>query len=219
MSRIAVDIDSTLYDFGLPLRQAFLDMALDEGDKERYFKGGYQSWVEWRSPTDVCGHEAFEKALESVHSPDVIKSQIPFEGASEVVNLLCEEGHEVYFLSNRSNSKEVVEATEEWIDDNIVDLDKTDMYWSVTCTLQDKRKYLVETDYLIDDRPKTLVEFIYKYGPPGSKAFGLMYEYNRALTDIPNIYLAPTWKGLEYYLMSKGVIGSFDTPVGRLISG
>jgi 5'(3')-deoxyribonucleotidase len=206
LARIAIDIDSTLYDFALPLRQAFLDLALDEGDKETYFKGGYQSWVEWRSPTDVCGYEAFQKALNIVHSPEVIRSQIPFEGASKVVKRLCQEGHEVYFLSNRSNSKETVYATEQWIDENIVELDSTDAYWSVTCTLHDKSKYLVETDCLIDDRPKTLVEFIYKYGPRGAKAFGLMYEYNRALTDIPNIYLAPTWRGLEYYLEAKGIL-------------
>jgi 5'(3')-deoxyribonucleotidase len=198
--RVAIDVDSTLYDFESPMRQAFLDLAFESGDKETYFKGGYQSWVEWRSPSDVCGPDAFVKALERVHSPDVIMEQPPFPHAYEVVQELASE-HDVYFISNRSEGSEVYDATYEWIETNILGDPE------LICTTESKRRWLEDTNYLIDDRPKTLIEFIYGYGPPRSKAFGLMFEYNRNLTDLDDIYLAPTWHGLEYYLKDKGVLG------------
>lgn len=210
---VAIDIDSTLYDFATPCRQAFLDLALEHGEKEEYFRGGYQSWVEWRSPADVCGPEAFEKALAKVHSPDVIKAQQPYEGAQEVLQDLAQE-HEIFYISNRDPS--ATQATKEWL------FEINDFPIAETiCMMEDKQPYLSQCQYLIDDRCKTLVEFVYDFiwkytygsiATPDStpsndrKAFGLLFEYNRNLTDIPNIYLAPTWAGIRYYLERKGVL-------------
>lgn len=180
------------------MRQAFLDLAIKRGDKG-LFRGGYQSWVEWRSPSDVCGFDNFKEALEQVHSPEVIMEQNPFPHAQNVVQRLAEE-HEIFFITNRSEESHVVDATTRWVHEKIMP-DPT-----VICTNESKRHWLEDTNYLIDDRPKTLVEFIYDYGPPRSKAFGLMFSYNRALTDLDNIYLAPTWHGLEHYMKDKGVL-------------
>ncbi len=205
---IAVDIDSTLYDFAGPCRQAFLDLALEHDDKEEYFKGGYQSWVEWRSPADVCGPEAFTEALAKVHSPEIIKAQQPYQGAQEVLQDLVKE-HEIFYISNRDPGSQG--ATEEWLFE-INDFPVAD----TICMMDDKQPYLSECQYLIDDRCKTLVEFIYdadwefnerhKGEWRKRKAFGLLFEYNRNLTDIPSIYLAPTWAGIRYYLERKGVL-------------
>lgn len=209
---IAVDIDSTLYDFATPARQAFLDLALKHGDKEEYFKGGYQSWVEWRSPSDVCGSDAFNEVLDIVHSPRVIREQTPYPNAKEVLDEITDE-HEIFYISNRDES--AAEATEEWLSNwGFPDAE-------LIATMEDKQAYLCECQYLIDDRAKTLIQFVedfnwkYTFGSlstPDSdnsnerKAFGLLFEYNRNLTDIPNIYLAPTWAGIRYYLQTKGVI-------------
>lgn len=213
---IAVDIDSTLYDFAGPARQAFLDLALKHGEKEEYFKGGYQSWVEWRSPADVCGPEAFQEVLDIVHSPEVIKAQKAYEGSQTVITDLAEE-HEMFYISNRAPEARI--ATEEWLFE-INEFPRAE----VICMMEDKSPYLSECRYLIDDRAKTLVHFIhdfnwqYTYGSLNPamprKAFGLLFEYNRNLTDIPNIYLAPTWAGIRYYLEKKGVLSgrrSIDT--------
>lgn len=205
---IAIDIDSTLYDFATPARQAFLDLALRHGEKEEYFKGGYQSWVEWRSPADVCGLDAFNEVLDIVHSPKVVRAQTPYPNSIEVLKEV-EREHEIFYISNRSS--ESVEATEEWL------WDINDYPWgNLICTMEDKQPYLSECQYLIDDRAKTLVQFVedfnwkYTFGSLDNaqprKAFGLLFEYNRNLTDIPNIYLAPTWAGIRYYLQTKGVI-------------
>lgn len=224
MSLIACDIDSTLYDFAGPCRQAFLDLALEHDEKEEYFKGGYQSWVEWRSPADVCGPKAFEEALTIVHSDDVIKAQRPYEGAQEVLQDVAKE-HSIFYISNRDETSKG--ATEEWL------FELNDFPEAETiCMMDDKQPYLAECQYLIDDRAKTLVEFIYDFNwkytygsisTPDSdysndrKAFGLVHSYNQNLTDIPNIYLAPTWSGIRYYLERKGVLNgrrdSLATPV------
>jgi hypothetical protein len=210
---IAIDIDSTLYDFATPCRQAFLDLALEHGDKEEYFKGGYQSWVEWRSPADVCGIDAFLEALDIVHSPEVIKAQTPYTHSEEVVQDVAKE-HDIFYISARSEASQ--EATEEWLFD-ICDYPVAE----VICTMEDKIIYVTECQYMIDDRCKTLVDFVYDfnwkytYGAIDDtyqrKAFGLLFEYNRALTDIPNIYLAPTWAGIRYYLERKGVLNGAST--------
>lgn len=204
---IAIDVDSTLYDFATPARQAFLDLAMKHGEKEEYFKGGYQSWVEWRSPGDVCGLEAFQEVLDIVHSPDVILEQTPYLGAVDVVNEIADQ-HDIFYITNRSYS--AAGATEEWLEQ------KGFPTAEVIAMMDDKAPYLSECQYIIDDRAKTLVRFVedfnwkYTYGsleqPRQRKAFGLLFEYNRNLTDLPNIYLAPTWAGIRYYLIKKGVI-------------
>jgi hypothetical protein len=210
LATIALDLDSTLYDFATPARQAFLDLAIKHGEKEEYFKGGYQSWVEWRSPADVCGPEVFNEVLEIVHSPDVILAQAPYLGAQEVVTEVAEQ-HDIFYISNRSPDS--VDATQEWLRKN--DFPEANLI----AMMQDKQPYLMECQYIIDDRAKTLVQFVedfywkYKYGVSATveselprKAFGLLHPYNKNLTDVPNIYLAPTWGGLEYYLHRKGVL-------------
>lgn len=214
---IAIDIDSTLYDFATPARQAFLDLALKHGEKEEYFRGGYQSWVEWRSPADVCGFDAFNEVLEIVHSPDVILAQPPYPGAKEVLDELTDD-HEIFYISNRDPS--AARATEDWL--SLHEFPDAELI----AMMDDKQPYLSECQYLIDDRAKTLVQFVhdfnwkYTFGsmesPQERKAFGLLFEYNRNLTDIPGIYLAPTWAGIKYYLQKKGVLNgrrSIDTGV------
>ena len=141
----------------------------------------------------------------------MIAAQTPYENAVDVLNDLAEQ-HEIFYISNRST--EAGGATEAWLE-----------HWGfpqapLIATMEDKQPYLSECQYLIDDRAKTLVEFIYNFNwqytwgsieEEGSKkyqrkAFGLLFEYNRNLTDIPNVYLAPTWAGIRYYLEKKGVL-------------
>jgi hypothetical protein len=202
-------------DFATPARQAFLDLAIKHGDKEEYFKGGYQSWVEWRSPGDVCGPDVFLEVLDIVHSDDVIAEQNPYPGSVDVVNQIAEQ-HEVFYISNRRPESAL--ATEKWLQDNEFPTGE------LIAMMDNKAPYLSECQYLIDDRAKTLVQFVedfnwkYTYGsldnPVPRMGFGLMFDYNRALTDVPGIYLAPTWGGIEYYLKTKGVLSGRSISTG-----
>jgi FMN phosphatase YigB (HAD superfamily) len=57
MAKIAVDIDSTLYDFETPAREAMFKLYKETGDLV-YKEGAYHPWTEWRSPADVLGSRA-----------------------------------------------------------------------------------------------------------------------------------------------------------------
>jgi hypothetical protein len=189
---MAVDIDSTLYDFETPFRQAYLDLALEKGDKD-YFRGAYHGWFEWRSPIDSCGDDAFNQALAKVHSPECILSRQCFDGAIETLH---EFDGEIMYVSSRD--PDLVYVTAQWL--TACGLPEGE----VICMLDDKLPYLEACTHLIDDRPKTLCDFVYEKS--GRTAFGLLYEYNRALTDIDNIFLAPTWAGIKFYLQREGVL-------------
>lgn len=142
--------------------------------------------------------------MAKVHSPEVIREQAPYIGAEQVLQDLDRE-HGLFYISNRS--PQVREATEEWLFE-ICSFPKA----PVICIMEDKQQFLSGCQYIIDDRCKTLVQFVYdaewntKNPDSSRKGFGLFQQYNQNLTDVPGIYLAPTWSGIRYYLERKGVL-------------
>jgi hypothetical protein len=206
MANIAVDIDSTLYDFETPAREGFLALA-EKYDNKDLFKGAYDPWTEWRSPADSCGLDIWLEVIALCHSPEVVLSRIPFEGAVATCQALEAAGHELMFISARDGSAE--EATEQWLGEQGFLGSNAE----VLCA-HDKAQHMAECQYLIDDRPKTCIEFVYdlswKAGPTvpvtGREAFVLEYPYNQNLTDIPRLWLAPTWAGINFYLVERGLL-------------
>lgn len=221
-ARIAIDLDSTLYDFETAAREAFLKLAEREDDRG-YFRGAYNPWMEWRSPTDACGLDKWLEAIAMCHDADAIRQQVPYAGAVETCQALAAEGHILLYISNRAT--ESTAATHDWLTDWGF---LSDPAHELVCTMGAKEPYLHECQYIIDDRPKTTVQFVYDrvwanavekmVGWAGEdrreeternwrrRAFVKAYQYNQNLTDIPGLYLAPTWSGLNYYLVSKGVL-------------
>lgn len=231
MARIAVDIDSTLYDFETPAREAFLTLA-EKYDDDTIRHGAYHPWTEWRSPADVCGVPIWLEAIALCHDAEAILQQVPFAGAVETCQALADEGHDLLYISNRATESE--DATSDWLSKygffrTSADGGRIDL----VVTTGDKRPHLEDCQYLIDDRLKTCVEFVYDYEwqekhknemnaqsiwangdreeytqTNARKAFVKAYQYNQAATDVPGLYLAPTWSGLNIYLESKGVLSA-----------
>ncbi len=199
----AIDIDSTLYDLMRPARDGFLNLYEESGNRE-YLKGAYLSWDEWRSPADACGLDAWLRVIDYCHSPEIIARQRPFEGAAETLNALQMAGYDLMYISDRNI--QAAAATENWLWDNGFPNSN-----KLHCT-RDKHELMSHCQYLIDDRPKTLVEFVscpdWEENSPtrARKGLGLMYQYNRALTDIPDIFLSPTWNGLRSWLKRKNIL-------------
>lgn len=202
MTVIAVDIDNTLYSFEYAARKAYLDLAHKRGDKT-LFKGAYNPWQEWRSMSDVCGDEICGQVISLVHSPEVINQQRPYPECRDVLHELADAGYELRYISNRHpDSREV---TAEWLED--FRFPSGELF----CTFEDKIPLVKDCLYIIDDRPKTLVQFVYDRDWPASLfrpriGFGMAFPFNQALTDIPGIYLAPTWGGIRYYLQDKEIL-------------
>ena len=217
MAKVAVDIDSTLYDFGVLALDMLTKVAIERGDKELQ-KGVYHSWNEWRAPSDVINDELWLEIIGLCHQDDVILDQTPFNHSVDVLRRIFNAGHDIVYISNRA--KKTYKATYEWLVKHSFPQAK-----SLVCTEGDKLPLIVNCQYLIDDRPKTLVEFVYNYkwkeeineivnlasdvnmNLPHARfnrvGFGLFCEYNRALTDVPGIYLAPNWALLEKYIEEK----------------
>ncbi len=177
--------------------------------------------------------------IELCHSEEIILEQEPFKGAADTCHALVEEGHELLYISNRATESEA--ATSDWL----FNWDFP-QHTNLVVTMESKTPYLAGCQYLIDDRPKTCIEFIHDlswendrlYSASNSylrgdsilgefldtgyrgidrfnswheskfkrRAFMLMYPYNHNLTDLPCLYLAPTWSGLNEYMVGKGVL-------------
>ncbi len=211
MARIACDIDSTLYDFcGLACR-VMGALAEERGD-ERLRNAAYAtSWAEWRTPIDLAGEEAWNEVVDICHSEENILKQTPYDGASWALWDLHDAGHELVYVSNRSPATHA--PTFRWLGSCGFPFPGENRC-TLLCHTDDKLGSILDCQYLIDDRPKTLVGFVTKRGyvfstedsPPqhlDRKAFGLVTPYNRGLTDVPNIYLAPNWPLLGAYLRAK----------------
>lgn len=208
MTTIAVDIDNTLYSFEDAARQAFLDLA-EEREDQSLFQGAYNPWGEWRSMGDVCGPEVQTAVITRVHEQNVILAQTPYSGAADVLWDLVNQGYDIKYISNRR--PESWSATKTWLTLNGFPAPNQD---GLICTMDSKIPLVSNCRYIIDDRPKTLVQFVYDaqwlHGRPTQQrlGFGLAFLFNQNLTDIPGVYLAPTWGGIRYYLIKKGVLAS-----------
>lgn len=236
MATIAVDIDSTLYDFEGPSREAMWKLYKDTGE-DIYKMGAYHPWTEWRSPNDVLGLEKWLDVIAMVHDSEIIRSRIPYAGAVETCQALIREGHELLYISNRAT--EAVGATQDWLLDQGFLRHGGYVEPKVLCLMEDKAPHMAKCQYLIDDRPKTVVQFVYdrqwanitycdalgkslvgKSGVFGvdedrraqyaieneRRAFVYGYPYNQALTDVPRVYVAMDWYGINEYLVRKGVL-------------
>lgn len=217
MATIAVDIDSTLYDFDTLAREASLKLWQETGDED-YRRGIYYSSEDWRAPAELLGFEKWvNQVIGRCHDDEMILKQVPFNGAVETCQALLDAGHSLIYISNRKTETE--DATREWLVNNA--FLPPDQDAKLVVTEGDKRPFIREAQYLIDDRLKTCVEFVYDYewqfvfGQRGvvkapmnrdRRAFVLKYAYNQNATDIPGLYVAPTWAGLNVYMHRKGVL-------------
>lgn len=217
MATVAVDIDSTLYDFDTLAREAALALWLETGD-EIYRKGIYYSSEDWRAPAELMGFEHWvEGVIGRCHDDEMILKQEPFPGAVDTCRALLDAGHSLIYISNRATETE--RATNAWLDEN--DFLPPNSKSKVVITTGDKRPFIKDAQYIIDDRLKTCVEFVYDYewqftfGERGAvkgernrdrRAFVLKYPYNQNATDIPGLYVAPTWAGLNVYMHRKGLL-------------
>ena len=201
-AKVAVDIDDSLYDFNSLAQEMMSKVAVDRSDKV-FQSGAYSTWNEWRTPSDLLDDE-WQEIIDMCHRDHVIRSQMPFKHSVTVLRKIFDQGHDIIYISNRSES--AYDATREWLQ-----MHGFPQSGSLICTTGEKSQHITDCQYIIDDRPKTLVEFVYNYnwkyddilGTKPRVGFGLFCEYNRALTDVPGIYLAPNWVLLEKYIEEK----------------
>lgn len=199
---IGVDVDDTLYSFAQAAREELADWT--GPDRERFRSAAYAQWTDWRSADELCDGRFFD-VIKKVHSDAVIKRQKPFPGSKKVLKELDEAGHRMRYITSRDGKCKT--ATADWLFD-VCGFPEGELI----CSYDDKIPRISDCRYIIDDRPKTLVQFVYdfqykyKHGSEHKKrmGFGIHATQNMSLTDVPGIYLAPTWGLLRRYLVEKG---------------
>jgi phosphoglycolate phosphatase-like HAD superfamily hydrolase len=230
VAKIAVDIDDTLYSFTDEAREQ-LSLMVDEPEydafKDQLLHALYAKWDQWRTPFELCGVDdqgasIWLQCIDRCHDTDAILRQQPFNGAVEICNELLDQGHELVYISNRATETE--EATWRWLVDNgftvgAVNGGGTDL----VVTNGDKRPFIRDCQYMIDDRVKNIIEFVYDYDYEEGrrdtvaamremgnnvedsflkrKGFVRVADYNGGLTDVPGLYLGHTWAALRRYMV------------------
>lgn len=242
MAKVAVDIDDTLYSFTDEAREQ-LSLMVDEPEyapyKTQLLHALYAKWDQWRTPYELCGNNAegeslWLKCIDRCHDDEAILRQQPFVGAVEVCRELLDAGHELVYISNRNT--ETKEATAEWLfrngfwslpqgyqDDRVFEEGGAT---SLVITNGDKRPFIKDCQYMIDDRVKNVLDFIYDYAYETEiqetalgytdpqevydglkrKAFVTVTDFNNGLTDVSGLYLAHTWAGLRRYMVKTGLL-------------
>lgn len=233
MAKIAVDIDDTLYSFTDEAREV-LSWMVDDPQfapyKEQLTHALYAKWDQWRTPFELCGfrnedddhpqRSLWLQCIEYCHDDEAILRQQPFNGSVEILTELADAGHELLYISNRATETE--DATRQWLMINNFPAGE------LVVTSGNKAPFIRDCQYMIDDRVKNVLEFIYDYeyetrvreevstyeewekeqvySALQRKAFVRVADYNGGLTDVPNLYLAHTWKGLRRYMVKKGLL-------------
>lgn len=210
MAKIGIDIDDTLCSFTDQARSLLANWP-DAIYADRARQAAYSPWTQWRMAADLCDG-FWQDVIDKCHEPDMIMANQPYPGAVEVIQALHKRGHHLFYISNRHPSRH--EPTAAWLEKNGFPMD------TLLCTYDAKLPWIADCQYLIDDRPKTLVEFVYDYNwknyhgsenqSKARRGFGIMTPANQSFTDVPKVYLAPNWKLLRRYLALKGGLVDYE---------
>jgi hypothetical protein len=208
VARIACDVDDTLYSFRETARDELVRRAQDSRhvkSRQVYERAAYATWNDWRTPADLLGGFRWGDVIDACHTDEVILSRTPYVGAVEVIWELVKAGHEITYMTSRKPP--TAKATAEWLGKNGFPFAGwNDGGAQLILSGSDKLPLLERHDVLIDDRPRTVIRFVFTPAATARFAFVKMGEWNFNLTDVPGVYVAPTWLGIREGLRRKGFL-------------
>ena len=179
MSRIAIDIDSTLHHYW--------DL-LDEISQRRFGVAlPYADQRSWAIPQ--LEHEQLHECIAETHSEENILASEPYPGAVETVGEWHAAGHWIHITSHRASATH--DATAQW-------LDRIGLPWDDLHCSYDKvtRCVELEIDVLIDDSPVNLD----RAATHGILGATLIHPWNAHLIDGKRVVGADDWPGLREQL-------------------
>lgn len=197
---IQVDIDSTLY----PSDHLFREVAVAEFGLEHW----PEKYWHWFDHHDLgIDLKTLRSVYRRCHGREYVINQIPYEGAVEVINEICDiyDNVEIAYISDRNEQQ--TSALQEWLDKN--GFLRGDEYVAAT---KDKREWMRENrpDIVIDDRVRTLLMARFELG---SYCVSLEHPHNMNLRgEVNGIYLCPNWKEIGNVLISE-IIPKVETKV------
>lgn len=166
MRVLGVDVDSTVWDVSVWVREAVLEVTGDTLD--------LGSVTTWTHVLDAYGEEATVEIFDRVLSPERVREREPYPGAPEVLRRLQDErGIEVHFITHNWDPASMTPRLQPWLREHFGPA------VGLTVTTDDKLGILRELGAfgLIDDRPDT----IGRVADAGLWAATLVQPWNRDL--------------------------------------
>lgn len=176
-SRILVDIDNTLWDFGT----AFYIKIKSKG----YNVQPPHSWS-WDFAKGIVPTDEFYKIIREVHQDQI--NYKPFNYAKEFLENLKNAGYTVIINSHRD--KDLYSITRNW-------LEKHNLIFDDLVLIEDKRELFKNAKFVVDDSP-TVLEYAVNQGIP---ATGLLFSWNKHLLD--RVKLHNTLKQCEEFILER----------------
>jgi len=189
MSRIAIDIDSTLHHywdtFAAAARRRFgVDLR-------------YEDQVTWQ--IDRLKPEQVRVCVEETHADEHVLSAEPYPGAVEVVRGWHDAGHYIHITSHRAIGAHG--ATARWLER--IGLPYDDLHCSFDKIARAKE---IGIDVLVDDSPVNIVRAI----DAGIVAATIVHPWNRDVIEEEDVIAAEDWPALGRALapvLAAGVAG------------
>lgn len=153
MSLIGIDIDGVLADQVSPVLHLL--------EEEHGIQMEYNDVEQYREPIPGLEINIYNAITSAQEDEDHVLNLPVLEGAIEGVSKLQKLGDEIWMITSRSTR--IRPATEQWLADNELGYDKL--------VFVEKPKSMTETDLLIDDHHKELLQFL-ETGRPG-----IMYRH------------------------------------------
>ena len=176
MTKIAIDIDSTLHhywdQFAAAAKRRFgVDLP-------------YEHQVTWH--ISRLKPEQLKACIAETHAAPAIERAEPYPGAIDTIRRWKEAGHFIHITSHRA--VDAHGATEQWLDRVGVPYDE--LYCSYD---KISRCREIGIDLLIDDSPVNLQHAI----DAGIRAATLLHPWNREIVEEEDVIAADDWPGLE----------------------
>jgi uncharacterized HAD superfamily protein len=174
--RIAIDIDSTLYDHW---------NLLSRISRRRFgVELPYEEQLQWGSTR--LRREQFELCIREAHSEQCILAGVPYPGAVQAVTSWHSAGHFVHVTSQREHAQ--YQPTARWLEG--IGLPFDDLHCSPGKIARCRE---LEIELLIDDSPAHLLAAL----EHGMLAATISHPWNRELCEEEDIICAASWPELE----------------------
>lgn len=177
---VVVDIDSTLYCFLSAFQRSAARAGISVPDPVHI--------TEWSAMEPYFSDfKNFLACVEDAYSFETIDANEPYPGCVDALHKIQDSGFEVAYYTDRA--KRMEQATYDWL--KAWDFPSIDNLHVCADKRNDLRQIGTKVATVIDDRPRTLIWSRYVLGL--EKVFTLQHSYNRNLSDVPGVFIEPSW--------------------------
>lgn len=186
--KIAIDIDDTIAN----THQEIIKLALEYDQKYLNGTGIKNKEATYIVEMFAWRHYEAENFLKFLRNKNYYKDIAPIKDANKYIELLYDEGHEIIFITRRSNNERIRNITKKWLKKHNF------KYHHLILGTPNKGEvcHNLNMDFLIDNDPNNIYDAI-DYGIDG---IVITDTYNKDENEITRL---DTWKEIYNYVRGK----------------